>query len=153
MIATFRRVGILREIVCKPDFLLASYNSVSWVIKGHGYVILNKARYIHLYTWKNASLCVNGWRPDWALLQWKERDFPPIRVMFVRYVSLFRGRAVGRSKNTGGGQVAIQNLLKETFLNLFLLLPPCNPSSDGLSWDRTQRAQEKTPPPSVLSWA
>ena len=60
---------------------------------------------------KNASLCVNGWRPNWALLQWKERDFPPIRVMFVRYVSLFRGRAVGRLKNTGGRQVAIQGLL------------------------------------------
>ena len=41
--------------------------------------------------------------------------------MFVRYVSLFRGRAVGRFKNTGGGQVAIQGLLKENVLLLFLL--------------------------------
>ena len=53
----------------------------------------------------------------------KREISPPIRVMFVRYVSLFRGRAVGRSKNTrgGGGQVSIQGLLKENVLLLFLL--------------------------------
>ena len=85
----------MREIVCKPDFLLASYNSVSWVIKGHGYVILNKARYVHTFIYLKKCVTVRKWlAPRLSFVAMKRERFPPYsrHVRTIRFFISWQGR-------------------------------------------------------------